>query len=75
MTLSRSVLAYRPRPDPFESVDTFDEFVGTYAEVGVSAISFYWPPIDDQLENRTPSSESEKRFEEISTARVLAAAR
>lgn len=70
VTLTRTVLAYRPSPDPFESVDAFDEYVGAYAELGITAITFYWPPIEDQLEDRIPSPEAEARFAEISTARI-----
>ncbi|HLF62099.1 MAG TPA: hypothetical protein VI980_13075 [Acidimicrobiia bacterium] len=40
MTLTRSVLAYRPQPDPFESVGSFDEYVGAYAELGTTAMTF-----------------------------------
>lgn len=70
VTLTRTVLAYLPQPDPFESVDTFDEYVGAYAELGITAITFYWPPERDQLEDRIASPEAEARFEQISTARI-----
>lgn len=64
-SLGRTILAYRPRPDPFSSADAFDEYVGAFAEVGIESITFYWPPIDDQLEKRRPDADAEARFERI----------
>jgi hypothetical protein len=64
-TLARTVLAYLPEPDPFSSLDAFDHYVGSYEEPGVSAITFYWPPIDEQLEDRMPTPDVEARFERI----------
>jgi alkanesulfonate monooxygenase SsuD/methylene tetrahydromethanopterin reductase-like flavin-dependent oxidoreductase (luciferase family) len=69
-TLDRTILAYRPDPDPFSSADAFEEYVGGYEEIGIGAITFYWPPIDEQLENRMPGPEVEARFEQIIEERI-----
>ncbi len=69
-TLERTVLAFYPQPDPFFSANAFDEYVGAYEEIGISAITFYWPPIEDQLENRTPKPDAEARFEQIAGERI-----
>jgi hypothetical protein len=36
----------RPVPDPFSSLDAFDAYVGSFAEIGIDEIILYWPPID-----------------------------
>jgi alkanesulfonate monooxygenase SsuD/methylene tetrahydromethanopterin reductase-like flavin-dependent oxidoreductase (luciferase family) len=41
--IRRIILAYRRRVDPLSSLDAFDEFVGTYAELGFEEFVFYWP--------------------------------
>jgi alkanesulfonate monooxygenase SsuD/methylene tetrahydromethanopterin reductase-like flavin-dependent oxidoreductase (luciferase family) len=69
-TLERTILAYRPQPDPFSSTDAFEAYVGAYDEIGISSITFYWPPIDDQLQHREPSREAEARFERVVADRV-----
>lgn len=69
-TLQRTILAYRPQPDPFSSTDAFDAYVGAYEEIGISSITFYWPPIDDQLQHREPSPDAEARFERVVGERV-----
>lgn len=69
-SLGRTILAYRPRPDPFSSADAFDEYVGSFAEVGIESITFYWPPIDDQLEGRSPDAETEGQFDRIVVDRL-----
>ena len=48
-TLRRSVLAYRPLVDPLSSLDAFDEYVGSYQELGIDEVVFYWPPLDNIL--------------------------
>jgi alkanesulfonate monooxygenase SsuD/methylene tetrahydromethanopterin reductase-like flavin-dependent oxidoreductase (luciferase family) len=42
--ISRSILAFAVDPDPFVSLDRFDEYVGGYAEIGIDEIDFFWPP-------------------------------
>ncbi len=69
-TLQRTILAFHPEPDPFSSLDAFDEYVGAYEEIGISAITFYWPPIDAQLEDQMPSADEEALFERICAERV-----
>ena len=69
-TLQRTILAFHPEPDPFSSLDAFDEYVGAYEEIGISAITFYWPPIDAQLEDKMPSSDEEALFESICAERI-----
>jgi alkanesulfonate monooxygenase SsuD/methylene tetrahydromethanopterin reductase-like flavin-dependent oxidoreductase (luciferase family) len=70
LTLSRSLLAYLPRPDPFGSIGAFDEYVGAYEALGITSMTFYWPPIQEQLEKRAPSTRAEDLFERIATARI-----
>ena len=70
-TIARSVLALCPNPDPFSSVDAFDEYVGAYAAIGVTELLFYWPPIAHALGERTPvPAETQARFERIASERV-----
>lgn len=69
-SLARTILAYRPDPDPFSSLDAFDDYVGTYAEIGITAIAFFWPPTEEQLANGRATSAAEARFERIVTQRV-----
>ncbi len=69
-SLQRTVLAIYPEPDPFASLDAFDAYVGAYEEIGISAITFYWPPIDTALEDRTPSPDEESLFESICAERM-----
>jgi hypothetical protein len=40
------VQALRPSPDPLSSLDAFDTYVGTYAEIGIDELILYWPPPD-----------------------------
>jgi alkanesulfonate monooxygenase SsuD/methylene tetrahydromethanopterin reductase-like flavin-dependent oxidoreductase (luciferase family) len=70
-TLGRSVLAYRPETDPFESLDAFDAFVGAYAALDLEEIAFYWPNLD-QAFGEPPSAADEARFERIAAQRILA---
>lgn len=69
-TLARSVLAYRPATDPFDSLDAFDAFVGAYADLGLQEITFYWPTLD-QAFGEPPSATDEARFERIAAQRIL----
>jgi hypothetical protein len=69
-TLRRSVLAYRPVPDPLASLDTFDEYVGHYRELGVEELVLYWPPLDNVLGRRPITMEQQARFERIATERL-----
>lgn len=69
-TLERTILAYLPQPDPFSSTDAFDSYVGAYDEIGISSITFYWPPNDDQLHHREPSPEVEALFERVVGERI-----
>lgn len=41
--IRRIILAYRRRVDPLSSLDAFDEFVGSYAELGFDEFVFNWP--------------------------------
>ena len=67
------MVAFRPGPDPFGSVDTFDEFVGRHTEIGIEEVIFFWPPLDLAVRGEVPSAEAEARFERIATERVLGA--
>lgn len=68
-TLARSVLAFRPETDPFDSLAAFDDFVGAYADLGLAEITFYWPPLDQAFGEPT-SSADEARFERIAAQRI-----
>ncbi len=70
-TLARSVLAFRPEVDPFDSVDAFDAFVGAYAHLGLEEITLYWPPLA-QAFDEPPSPTDEARFERIAAQRIAA---
>jgi alkanesulfonate monooxygenase SsuD/methylene tetrahydromethanopterin reductase-like flavin-dependent oxidoreductase (luciferase family) len=70
-TVLRSVQASLPNPDPFWSLDAFDEYVGAYEAIGVTEIIFYWPPIEYSYGSRTPvPAELQARFERIAAERV-----
>jgi alkanesulfonate monooxygenase SsuD/methylene tetrahydromethanopterin reductase-like flavin-dependent oxidoreductase (luciferase family) len=70
-TVRRSVLPMFANPDPFSSLDAFDEFVGAYGEIGIDEIIFYWPPMEFQYGGRRPvPAEVEARFEQIAAKRV-----
>jgi hypothetical protein len=67
-SIRRSVQALHPVPDPFSSLDAFDEYVGTFAEIGIGEVIFYWPPIDLAFADpATLPSERQARFEHIAT--------
>lgn len=76
-TLERTILAFYPEPDPFSSLDAFDEYVGAYEELGISGITFYWPPIDialakvdTKLESDEPTAKVQARFDSICAERI-----
>ena len=70
-TVERSVLALCPNPDPFSSLDAFDEYVGSYDAIGISELIFYWPPIEHSYGQRTSvPAELQARFERIASARI-----
>jgi alkanesulfonate monooxygenase SsuD/methylene tetrahydromethanopterin reductase-like flavin-dependent oxidoreductase (luciferase family) len=70
-TVRRSVQALRPVPDPFSSLDAFDAYVGSFAEIGIDEIIFYWPPIDYALAGDPEMpAELQARFERIAAERV-----
>jgi alkanesulfonate monooxygenase SsuD/methylene tetrahydromethanopterin reductase-like flavin-dependent oxidoreductase (luciferase family) len=70
-TIQRSVLALCPNPDPFSSLDAFDEYVGGYDAIGITELIFYWPPVEYAYGQRTPvPDELQARFERIASARI-----
>jgi alkanesulfonate monooxygenase SsuD/methylene tetrahydromethanopterin reductase-like flavin-dependent oxidoreductase (luciferase family) len=70
-TIQRSVLALCPNPDPFASLDAFDEYVGGYEAIGIGELMFYWPPIEFSYGRRSPvPAELQARFERIAAARI-----
>jgi alkanesulfonate monooxygenase SsuD/methylene tetrahydromethanopterin reductase-like flavin-dependent oxidoreductase (luciferase family) len=70
-TVRRSVQALRPVPDPFSSLDAFDAYVGSFAEIGIDEIIFYWPPIDYALAGDLEMpAKLQARFERIAAERV-----
>jgi alkanesulfonate monooxygenase SsuD/methylene tetrahydromethanopterin reductase-like flavin-dependent oxidoreductase (luciferase family) len=69
-TIRRSVQGLAPVPDPFSSVDAFDEYVGAYDAIGIDEIILYWPPIG-LFDQRGPvPPEMQARFERIAAQRV-----
>lgn len=70
-TLDRSIYAFGATPDPFSSLDWFDEYVGAYAEVGISEILFLWPPDDYVYAGAEPvPAERVRTFERIAADRI-----
>jgi alkanesulfonate monooxygenase SsuD/methylene tetrahydromethanopterin reductase-like flavin-dependent oxidoreductase (luciferase family) len=70
-TIQRSVLALCPNPDPFASLDAFDEYVGGYEAIGIGELVFYWPPVEFSYGRRSPvPAELQARFERIAAARI-----
>ena len=70
-TVRRSVLALAPNPDPFASLDAFDEYVGAYEAIGIDEIIFYWPPVEHAHGERSPvPAEAQARYERIAAQRV-----
>lgn len=52
-TVRHSMLLDRAQIDPWGSVDAFDEFVGSFEEVGMELIVFYWPPLTNTIPDPT----------------------
>jgi alkanesulfonate monooxygenase SsuD/methylene tetrahydromethanopterin reductase-like flavin-dependent oxidoreductase (luciferase family) len=69
-TVRRSVQALNPAPDPFASLDAFDEYVGAYAEIGIDELIFYWPPIEYFQERGPIPVADQARFERIASERI-----
>lgn len=68
--IRRMVLAYRRAVDPLSSLDAFDEFVGSYEEVGFDEFIFYWPPLESIRERRDILPRERRALERIVEARV-----
>jgi alkanesulfonate monooxygenase SsuD/methylene tetrahydromethanopterin reductase-like flavin-dependent oxidoreductase (luciferase family) len=68
--IRRTVVAYRPIPDPLSSLDAFDEYVGRYQEIGIDDIIFYWPPYPKYQERIPLSADQQARFERIAAERI-----
>jgi alkanesulfonate monooxygenase SsuD/methylene tetrahydromethanopterin reductase-like flavin-dependent oxidoreductase (luciferase family) len=68
--IRRIVLAYRRRIDPLSSLDAFDEFVGSYSEMGFDEFVFYWPSLLATFKEQRGMTAQER-----STAERIAAAR
>ncbi|HEY1295644.1 MAG TPA: LLM class flavin-dependent oxidoreductase [Chloroflexota bacterium] len=66
----RGVLAYWPVPDPLASLDAFDEYVGTYSDIGIDELILYWPPLDNIIAGAPPSAEQWASFERIAGERI-----
>lgn len=69
-SIRRIVLAYRQPVVPLSSLDAFDHFVGSYAEVGLDEFVFYWPPVLNLKERRAVSREQRVVVERIAAARL-----
>jgi alkanesulfonate monooxygenase SsuD/methylene tetrahydromethanopterin reductase-like flavin-dependent oxidoreductase (luciferase family) len=66
----RIILAYRRRVDPLSSLEAFDEFVGSYAEMGFDEFVFYWPSTLATFREQRPMNAEERRnAERIAAAR------
>jgi alkanesulfonate monooxygenase SsuD/methylene tetrahydromethanopterin reductase-like flavin-dependent oxidoreductase (luciferase family) len=68
--IRRILLAYRRRVDPLSSLDAFDEFVGSHADLGFKEFVFYWPSTLATFVERREMSISER-----ATAERIAASR
>lgn len=83
-TVRRSILLDRAAVDPWSSVDAFDEFVGSFQEIGIELIAFYWPPLGNTIPDPAGrevgplgrvadipvSPEQRRAFERVVAARV-----
>ena len=70
-TIQRSVLALCPNPDPFSSLDAFDDYVAGYDAIGIDELIFYWPPIEFSYGSRTDMpAELQARFERVAASRI-----
>src|SRR5437667_2705714 len=70
MSVRRCVLAYRQAVDPLSSLDAFDHFVGSYAELGIGEFVLYWPPIANLREGREISPHQRAAVERIASERL-----
>ena len=70
ISVRRCVLAYRQAVDPLSSLDAFDHFVGSYAELGIGEFVFYWPPIANLRERREISPHQRVAVERIASERL-----
>jgi alkanesulfonate monooxygenase SsuD/methylene tetrahydromethanopterin reductase-like flavin-dependent oxidoreductase (luciferase family) len=74
-TLRRSVQALRAAPDPFGSLDAFDEYVAAFAAIGIDELIFYWPPVELAfVDPTTIPADRQAMFERIVAARITPAA-
>ncbi len=62
--------ALKPAPDPFASLDAFDEYVGAYGKIGIDEVIFYWPPIELFGHRGPVPAEMQARFERIAAQRI-----
>jgi alkanesulfonate monooxygenase SsuD/methylene tetrahydromethanopterin reductase-like flavin-dependent oxidoreductase (luciferase family) len=83
-TIRQSILVYRAQVDPLSSLAAFDEYVGSYRDLGIQEIIFYWPPLDNIFPRDTSiagtpfpsgvskplSSQQIKMFEHIVAERI-----
>jgi alkanesulfonate monooxygenase SsuD/methylene tetrahydromethanopterin reductase-like flavin-dependent oxidoreductase (luciferase family) len=68
--IRRVVLAYRQPVDALSSLDAFDHFVGSYAEIGLDEFVFYWPPLQHVKERSAVSAERRGTVERIAASRL-----
>src|SRR5437899_5751502 len=71
ISVRRCVLAYRQAVDPLSSLDAFDHFVGSYAELGIGEFVLYWPPIANLREGREISPHQRGAVERIASERLI----
>lgn len=69
-SIRRMVLAYRQKVDPLSSLDAFDHFVGSYAEVGIDEFVFYWPPLAHIRDRSQVTPERRSVVERIAASRL-----
>ncbi len=69
-TIRRSIAAYWPVPEPLSSMDAFDEYVGSYQDIGIDEIIFYWPPLGNIAREQPISPQQRELFERIATERM-----
>ena len=69
--IRRSVLPYRSETDPLTSIDSFDEFVGRYSEIGFTQFVFYWPPVANLRTQEPLSSSQQRTLESIAAERLV----
>jgi alkanesulfonate monooxygenase SsuD/methylene tetrahydromethanopterin reductase-like flavin-dependent oxidoreductase (luciferase family) len=68
--IRRINLAYRRRVDPLSSLDAFDEFVGSYTEMGFNEFVFYWPStVAIFREGREMTTQERSAVERIAASR------